>query len=330
MNRNKIISLAGIAALLVSAPVAFAYDSDRDQTAEDTRERWQERGEEHFGSPSADVWSSLQSSSELLGADIMSADDEKIGEIDEVFIHLQSGEILGIVVSTGGFLGMGGHRSLLSPENIRMDGDGEVLRADLSREEIRSAPRYRRGGTTGFDRLQWQGEDRGTNPDMDRTNQQRNPRPDGANLGGGDNPQGSEREEVRRERSGGMQMALALSDLEGMDIVNRDDDAIGSVERVYLNLEDGKAVGAVVSTGGFLGMGAHKSLLAVNEVRYDEEKDVLRADLDRDALRDAPEYTDDDPSVFEHLRDRWDEFRGEQENDDGEEKVRSEARERDR
>ncbi len=91
--------------------------------------------------------------SKVLGMNIDTAGNEKIGEIDEIYVDTNTGEVLALVVSTGGFLGIGQQQSLISPEDLRLNAERTVLHTDITKEQIREAPRYEKGETTGFDQV---------------------------------------------------------------------------------------------------------------------------------------------------------------------------------
>lgn len=59
--------------------------------------------------------------SQIIGTDVKNAADESIGNIEDLVIDYQSGEVLAVVVATGGFLGIG-DRNLRN--NPGTDGNG--------------------------------------------------------------------------------------------------------------------------------------------------------------------------------------------------------------
>lgn len=81
--------------------------------------------------------------SALLGADVMSNDDETVGSISELIID-ESGQVVAVVVGVGGFLGMGEKDVAINWDDITKSGTGDdqELRVTLTREDLSSAPMF--------------------------------------------------------------------------------------------------------------------------------------------------------------------------------------------
>lgn len=56
-------------------------------------------------------------SSKMIGLDVYNQQNEKLGDINEILID-KSGKIVGYVIGVGGFLGMGEHDILVSPDKL--------------------------------------------------------------------------------------------------------------------------------------------------------------------------------------------------------------------
>ncbi|MBL3556633.1 MULTISPECIES: PRC-barrel domain-containing protein [Marinobacter] len=81
--------------------------------------------------------------SELIGTDLKTSGDESVGEIGDLIID-QNGQVVAVVVSVGGFLGMGEKHVAINWDDVQMSSspDGQDLRVDITREELESAPGY--------------------------------------------------------------------------------------------------------------------------------------------------------------------------------------------
>lgn len=81
--------------------------------------------------------------SKLIGADVMSNDDETVGSISELIID-ESGQVVAVVVGVGGFLGMGEKDVAINWDDITKSGTGDdqELRVTLTREDLSSAPMF--------------------------------------------------------------------------------------------------------------------------------------------------------------------------------------------
>ncbi|HEY1982852.1 MAG TPA: PRC-barrel domain-containing protein [Xanthobacteraceae bacterium] len=79
--------------------------------------------------------------------------------------------------------------------------------------------------------------------------------------------------------------------VEGTAVYGADDKKIGSVQRVMLDKMSGKVAYAVVSFGGFLGMGEDYYPLPWPTLKYDTRLDGYRVAITENQLKGAPKYT---------------------------------------
>ena len=94
-----------------------------------------------------------QAASKIIGSDIKDSRGESIGEVEDLVVDLQSGRVTGVVVSSGGLLGMGKNRSVVSPQELRRGEEGE-FHSNLTRERLGAGENRRDGDriTAGDDR----------------------------------------------------------------------------------------------------------------------------------------------------------------------------------
>jgi PRC-barrel domain len=90
---------------------------------------------------------------------------------------------------------------------------------------------------------------------------------------------------------------IASDKVEGTKVRNNVGDTVGTIERVMIDKRSGKVAYAVMSFGGFLGMGQDYLPLPWHLLRYSEDLDAYELNVTADQLRGAPRYTgtwDDD------------------------------------
>lgn len=86
-------------------------------------------------------------------------------------------------------------------------------------------------------------------------------------------------------------IALIGSDkVEGTAVYGTDDRKIGSVQRVMIDKISGKVAYAVVSFGGFLGMGEDYYPMPWANLKYDTNLGGYRAGVTEDQIRGAPKF----------------------------------------
>lgn len=84
------------------------------------------------------------STDQLIGADIVTYDNETIATIEDVLIS-DDGQVENLVARFGGFLGFGANRVLLTPDEVEVMQDANealLVRSDLTPEAVEGRPEY--------------------------------------------------------------------------------------------------------------------------------------------------------------------------------------------
>lgn len=79
--------------------------------------------------------------------------------------------------------------------------------------------------------------------------------------------------------------------VEGTAVYGADDRKIGSVQRVMIDKISGKVAYAVISFGGFLGMGEDYYPMPWPNLKYDTNLGGYRVGVTEDQLKGAPKYS---------------------------------------
>ena len=87
------------------------------------------------------------STSSLNGTHIHNPDGEHLGELKEIMLDSETGNVAYAVLSFGGFLGLGNKLFAIPWSILTVDLDNEVIIADLDKEMLKDAP--------GFDKDNW-------------------------------------------------------------------------------------------------------------------------------------------------------------------------------
>jgi len=87
---------------------------------------------------------------------------------------------------------------------------------------------------------------------------------------------------------------IAADKVAGTAVYNRNNDKLGSVEDVMIDKISGKVVYAVMSFGGFLGIGKRYHPLPWSRLRYDTQRGGYVLDIDKDTLLKAPTFGAED------------------------------------
>ena len=99
--------------------------------------------------------------------------------------------------------------------------------------------------------------------------------------------------------------------VDGTAVYGSDQQKIGSIERVMIDKISGKVAYAVLSFGGFLGMGEDYYPVPWPTLKYDTNLGGYRVNLTKDQLENAPKYSEsqgwnwsreNDRRVYEYYR----------------------------
>ena len=91
---------------------------------------------------------------------------------------------------------------------------------------------------------------------------------------------------------------IAAGKVEGTDVYNADGEHLGAVDDVMIDKSSGKAIYAIMSFGGFLGIGEKYHPLPWSTLTYDESKGGYVVNLDKQMLEGAPTYDADEEFLW--------------------------------
>ena len=87
---------------------------------------------------------------------------------------------------------------------------------------------------------------------------------------------------------------IASDKVEGTAVMNRGGEKLGTIDHVMIDKMSGKVAYAVMSFGGFLGIGDRYHPLPWNVLTYDTGQGGYVVDLDKARLEGAPSYARDE------------------------------------
>ena len=92
---------------------------------------------------------------------------------------------------------------------------------------------------------------------------------------------------------------IASNKVEGTSVYNRRGESLGTVVSFMVGKRSGRVEYAVMSFGGFLGIGESHHPLPWAALSYDTSMGGYVVDLDGDRLRSAPSYASGDEPAFD-------------------------------
>jgi sporulation protein YlmC with PRC-barrel domain len=202
--------------------------------------------------------SSLIGSDRVQGTAVYDAQGKRIGKVERLVIDRAGGRVDYAVLSFGGFLGIGADHYPIPWPMLDYDEKLGGYRVDITEEQLKNAPKIQEGEG-------WQ------------------------------QANGHRDEEVHAywEQSTPMQerqtSSLTTSDrVEGMPVYDARGKRIGKVERLMIDKLTGQIAYAIVSFGGFLGIGEDHYPIPWSMLTYNEKPDGFQLDITEEQLKNAP------------------------------------------
>ncbi|MBF6601566.1 MAG: PRC-barrel domain-containing protein [Sphingorhabdus sp.] len=94
---------------------------------------------------------------------------------------------------------------------------------------------------------------------------------------------------------------IASDRVEGTVVYGADNAKMGSVDKVLIGKRNGQVTDAILSIGGFLGIGDEKHSIPWSKLNYDTELGGYKLDVDEEEIRNAPRF---DPNDTDRVYDR--------------------------
>lgn len=86
---------------------------------------------------------------------------------------------------------------------------------------------------------------------------------------------------------------ISSEDVEGTVVYGTGDEKIGSIDHLMIDKVSGRVTYAVMSFGGFLGLGHSHFPVPWGALSYDPQLGGFRTNISEQQLRDSPQFSDD-------------------------------------
>ena len=88
-------------------------------------------------------------------------------------------------------------------------------------------------------------------------------------------------------------MLLSAATITGAEVCNMQDEKLGEIQDVMLDMTEGKIRYAVLTSGGFLGMGDRLFAIPWKALKQDKKNKRFMLDVDVERLKNAPGFDKD-------------------------------------
>ena len=116
----------------------------------------------------------------------------------------------------------------------------------------------------------------------------------------GDNMDGMGRDRTDLVAADETGKLISADKVTGTAVYNRDGDHLGTIHSVMLHKISGRVAYAVMSFGGFLGLGERYHPLPWDALTYDEDKGGYNIDRSTEQLRNAPHYSREELDTLDY------------------------------
>jgi len=247
--------------------------------------------------------------SKYIGKDVHNAAGKDIGDIKDVVLDGNANTVSYAVVSYGGFMGMG-DKLFAIPWNafeFRFEGDKGDLTKERNRddyklylaisdEHLKNAP--------GFDDKNWPNmADENVRKQVDTyyrehaakgVDTRMNTMPDkmkgGATDGGAIDRTAEKMSKTGPSDSKGLLWVRRASKVIGADVHNKANEDVGKITDLVADTSTGKINYAVLSYGGFMGMGDKLFAVPMDSLATKADDDKFVLDVTKDHLKNAPGF----------------------------------------
>jgi sporulation protein YlmC with PRC-barrel domain len=202
--------------------------------------------------------SSLIASDRVEGTAVYDARGKSIGKVERLVIDKASGRVAYAVLSFGGVLGIGADHYPIPWPMLSYDEKLGGYRVDVAKEQLKNAPKIEQGEN-------WEQANRGRDEQVHGYWEQPAP--------------------VQERQTS----SLITSDrVEGLPVYDVRGKRIGKVEHLMIDKLTGQIAYAVLSFGGFLGIGEDHYPIPWSMLTYNEKPDGFQVDITEEQLKNAP------------------------------------------
>lgn len=92
----------------------------------------------------------------LIGNDVYNLQNEELGDIEEIMLDMNTGEVSYAVLSFGGFLGIGDKFFAVPWSSLKLDTANKSFTLDVNKEKLESAPGFNKDDWPDMADSSWQ------------------------------------------------------------------------------------------------------------------------------------------------------------------------------
>lgn len=272
MLGKKIIRCSLICAILAT-PTVFAQDNTMggNQPSEPKM---------HAPSDSAAQQTAMAArASKLIGMNVYNDAGESLGEIHELVLDSSQNRVGYAVLSFGGWMGIRDKLFAIPWNQFALRGpEANKLYLNVAKDQLKNAPGFDKDKwPEQADRTYWQGVDKFyPAPSATPGDPAMTPGPTGANA----------------KLDDGLAWSRKASEVIGADVRNNQNENLGDIKDLVVDTGNGRVRYAVVSFGGWLGIGDKLFAVPMSALQQASDKEKFTMNVTKDQMKNAPGFDD--------------------------------------
>ena len=135
-NKIQLAAVGASASVLMLSAMAQVTPDTKTDRRDNTHDRMHQVQR-------ADRLNDAAKTSDVIGMTVKNYQDEKLGKVEDILVDLPSGRVVALIVSSGGFLGLGDELSAVPPTAFRFTPERDTLQLDASKELLSNAPHFK-------------------------------------------------------------------------------------------------------------------------------------------------------------------------------------------
>ncbi|MBU0718911.1 MAG: PRC-barrel domain-containing protein [Planctomycetes bacterium] len=211
----------------------------------------------------------IQKASDLIGKPVQNPDGERLGEVQDLAIDGERGRVAYVVLSFGGFLGMGEKWFAIPTESLTLPKSAKHFVLAMEKDRLKDAP--------GFNKDKWPAM--GDSAWGIQTHKFYGVQPYWITEGDGSTP-----EKLHIEKA---------SEIIGRSVQNDQGETLGKIKDLVIDPDRYRVSYSVLTFGGFLGLGNKLFAIPNGAMQMLNSEDYAVLTMDKDRLKDAPGFDED-------------------------------------
>lgn len=211
----------------------------------------------------------IQKASDLIGKPVQNPDGEQLGEVQDLAIDGEHGRVAYVVLSFGGFLGVGEKWFAIPTESLTLPKSAKHFVLAMDKDRLKSAP--------GFNKDKWPAM--GDSKWGIQTHKFYGVQPYWITEGEGSTPA-----QLHIEKA---------SEIIGRTVQNDQGEKLGKIKDLVIDPDRYRVSYAVLKFGGFLGLGDKLYAIPDGAMQMLNSEDYAVLTMNKDSLKDAPGFDKD-------------------------------------